>query len=316
MRLFSAAIALLFLGVANAIPEYKLTYPKFETKKTHLYDVWINSTSGVPGMDPQVSKSVIKAELHVYAQTQTVLIIRLKNVKVTGSIHRVGSAVDPMRLKPDADLEKHLQVPIKCTYEKGLIKTYTLANDETLESKKIKKAILRNFQIRINETVLKNLPDLKTPLHFNVSRSSPYGNYSSHYLVMSNPYPEFPIVRNVYNISRTDNFEVSYPAYHTHHNFEKQGCPGVCRMVHEEDGYHSGCPIGWEPYQTPMKKSFVQHHNLRILKSGISLLDIIHTKETHVADLYDQNMEVVIKYVNSQKLLKNASKKNLSRNSV
>ncbi|GFQ97316.1 uncharacterized protein TNCT_59671, partial [Trichonephila clavata] len=46
---------------------------------------------------------------------------------------------------------------------------------------------------------------------------------------------------------------------------------------------------------TIMKKGFVKRYSLRVLKSGINLIDIISTKETHVADLYDQNMEVTIK---------------------
>ncbi|GFQ69748.1 uncharacterized protein TNCT_134081 [Trichonephila clavata] len=292
MRLFSAALVLLFLGVANAIPENKLSYPRFETHKTHFYDVWINTTAGIPGMSPQVSKSVIKAELQVYAHSQTVLIIRIQNVRASGSIHRVDSTDDPVSI---ADLHKTLGEPIKVTWENGMVKKYTLAKNETLESKTIKKAILRNMQIYINDTVIQSLPELKLPQHFNLSRSSPYGNYSSYYIIMTSPYPNFPFAKNVYNISRTDNFEVSYPAYHTHNNFEEQGCPGVCRKNHVEDDCHSGCPSGWEPYQTIMKKGFVKRYSLRVLKSGINLIDIISTKETHVADLYDQNMEVTIK---------------------
>lgn len=44
-----------------------------------------------------------------------------------------------------------------------------------------------------------------------------------------------------------------------------------------------------------MKKSFVQHHNLKTVSTGDIIIDMIRTKETHVADVYDQNMEVTIR---------------------
>ncbi|GIX68540.1 uncharacterized protein CEXT_786781 [Caerostris extrusa] len=45
-------------------------------------------------------------------------------------------------------------------------------------------------------------------------------------------------------------------------------------------------------YKSPMSKSFVQHHNLKGVKSGGMVFDEIITHESHVADVYDQNMEV------------------------
>lgn len=295
MKLFVAALALLLIGVTCAIPEHRLSYPKFENQRTHLYDVWINITTGVPGLDPQVSKSVLNAELHIYAQSPTALIIRMQNVRVSGSIHSICSRTHPVNLKTDSELQKHLNEPTKVTLENGMVKHYTLGNDESLQSSKIKRAILRSLEVHIEGKVLQNPHEFRTPQHFNVSRSTPYGNYSSHYIVTSSPYSYFPSEKNVYNISRTDNFEtIPYLAYHSHHNFEKQGCPGICNKNQGGTGYAAGCPSGYESYQTPVKKSFVQHHNLRLHKSGISVIDIVKTKETHVADVYDQNMEVSI----------------------
>ncbi|GFT35398.1 uncharacterized protein NPIL_285041 [Nephila pilipes] len=295
MRLFAAAIALLVLGVANAIPENKLSYPEFEKQKTQVYDVSINYTTGVSAIHPQVSKSVIHLELYAYAKTLQKIILCMKNVKISGSIYSIDSPTDPITLKTDSELQKHLEVPIEAVFENGQVKSYTLADDETIESKKIKRTIMRNFQVPIPKEKLEATSGPMLPITFNVSRSSPVGNYSSHYIVTSSPYPYFPYIRNVYNISRTDNYEtIPYLAYRSHHNFDEQGCPGVCRKDHVENPYGAGCPGEWEPYQTPMKKSFVQHHNFRILKTGITIIDIIKTKETHVADVYDQNMEVTI----------------------
>ncbi|GBM81737.1 hypothetical protein AVEN_113955-1 [Araneus ventricosus] len=295
MRFLAAAVALLLVGVASAVQsDLQLSYPEFQKGRTHTYDICINITSGVPGMHPQIAKSAMKMELKVYAKTKHDLYVSITKVKVSNSIPSVGSLTDPVNMETNTELEEHLKIPIKVTFENGKVKSYSLDRQESLESKKIKKTILRHFELQLDKNSLKTTGRTKWPITYNHTRSTPVGNYSSHYIITSSSYPDFPKDHNVINITRTDNLEViPYLAYHTHHNFEEQGCPGVCKKDHVENRFGAGCPVEWEPYQTPMKKSFVQHHNLRKVK-GTLIVDIVKTKETHVADIYDQNLEVTI----------------------
>ncbi|CAL1274401.1 unnamed protein product [Larinioides sclopetarius] len=295
MRFFAAALALLLVGVSSAVkPDLQLSYPEFIPGKTTTYDVWLNITSGVPGMHPQSAKSAMNMELKVFAKTNHDLYVSITNVKTSNSVPSVGSVTDPVSMESNAELEEHLKIPIKVSFKNGMVESYTLDREETLESKKIKKTILRHLEVQLQEKSLHSTDQSKWPITYNRTRSTPVGNYSSHYIITSSPYADFPKDHNVINITRTDNLEnIPYLAYHTHHNFEEQGCPGVCKKDHIENRFSAGCPAEWEPHQTPMKKSFVQHHNLRKVK-GTLVVDIVKTKETHIADIYDQNMEVTI----------------------
>ncbi|KAG8195222.1 hypothetical protein JTE90_027963 [Oedothorax gibbosus] len=298
--LVAAALAIFVVELEEAhhTPSHVLGYPKFVQRMTHLYDVSINMTSGVPGMHSQVAKSVMSMELKIFAKSQSELIISMHRVRVSDSLPGVESSTEALSLKPYPELEEKLKIPIKAILEQGMIKSYTLDHHETLESQKIKRTILRHFEIYLDRKLLNGGVNGVWPLTYNVTRESPLGNFQSHYIVTSSPNVAFPVDKNVFNISRVDNFEtIPYLAYKTHHNFQEQGCPEVCKKDHVENRFGAGCPSGFEPYHTPMKRSFVQHHNLKTAKTGDLIIDMIRTKETHVADVYDQNMEVTIRSV-------------------
>ncbi|GBN81453.1 hypothetical protein AVEN_228695-1 [Araneus ventricosus] len=291
-----STIFLCIVAGATAGTHKKLTYPQFFVGKTHLYHVTIKTTAGVPGMRPQVSKSVLTAELKIYAKTKTDLILSMHNVKVSASEPGLNSDDAHITLKKSRHLEDHLKLPIKCRYENGKIKSFTLDPKDTLESQKIKRTILRNLELDLDKKVLKPPLEGDWPATYNVTRTSTVGNYSSHYVITSSPYDEFPKEVNVFNISRTDNYEViPYSAYNVHHNFEAQGCPEECKEMQKENRFGAGCPLGYETHQSVMKRSFVQQHNLKSVQQGPLIIDSVVTKETHIADVYDQQMQVTIK---------------------
>ncbi|XP_055934149.1 uncharacterized protein LOC129963676 [Argiope bruennichi] len=245
-------------------------------------------------MHPQVSKSAMKMELKLYGHTTKEAFIAFDQVEVSNSVASVGSSVDPVQMKTNSELQEKLRIPIKVTLENGKVTSYTLDGEESIESKKIKRTILRHLEVRLDKKALQSTGQLSLPLTYNHTVPTSVGNYSSHYIITSSPNPDFPKEKNVINITRTDNYEVvPYLAYHIHHNFEQQGCPGVCKKDHVENRFSAGCPAEFEPYHTPMKKSFVQHHNLIKYKDSV-IISIVQTTETHVADIYDQNMEVAI----------------------
>ncbi|CAL1274403.1 unnamed protein product [Larinioides sclopetarius] len=290
-----STILLSIVAGATAGTQKKLTYPQFLVGKTHLYHVSITTTAGVPGMRPQVSKSVLTAELKIYAKTKIDLILSVHNVKVSASEPGLSSNDAHITLKKSRSLEDYLKLPIKCRYENGKIKSFTLDPKDTLESQKIKRTILRNLELDLVKKVLKPPLEGDWPATYNITRTSIVGNYSSHYVITSSPYDEFPKEVNVFNISRTDNYEViPYSAYNVHHNFEAQGCPEVCKEMQKENKFGAGCPLGYETHQSIMKRSFVQHHNLKSVQQGPLIIDSVVTKETHVADVYDQQMQVTI----------------------
>ncbi|GFX48337.1 transposable element Tc3 transposase [Trichonephila clavipes] len=130
------------------------------------------------------------------------------------------------------------------------------------------------------------------------------GTYTSLYTITSSPNAKFPQDIIVYNISRTDNYEnIPYDAYRTQHNFEKQGCPEVCERGRTDNKFAAGCPSGYESFQTPLKKSFYQQHDLKFAGGGVLIIDKVTTVEAHVADIYDQQMEIFISSVLKFKLV-------------
>ncbi|XP_055934148.1 uncharacterized protein LOC129963675 [Argiope bruennichi] len=290
-----STILLCIAAGATAATQKKLTYPQFLVGKTHLYHVTITTTAGVPGMRPQVSKSVLTGELKIYAKTKIDLILSVDNVKVSASEPSLSSNDAHVTMKKSRNLEEHLKLPFKCRYENGKIKSFTLDPKDTLESQKIKRTILRNLELDLDKKVLRPPLEGEWPATYNITRRSLVGNYSSHYVITSSPYDEFPKEVNVFNISRTDNYEViPYAAYNVHHNFEAQGCPEVCKEMQKENKFGAGCPLGYETHQSILKRSFVQHHNLKYVQQGPLIIDSVVTKETHVADVYDQQMQVTI----------------------
>ncbi|XP_015930210.1 vitellogenin-6 isoform X2 [Parasteatoda tepidariorum] len=292
MRFF-ATLALCLLGVAYAKPrtEHLLRQPQFYPGKVHHYDVMMNMTSGVPGMSSQVAKSVIKFELKIYPKTSKDLIIQMQRLRVGQSHPGVESPTDDVSWSENSSLEQELRIPSSAVYENGKITRYSVIPTESLEAQKIRKSILRSLEIHLDEKYLGSKPDEIMPITYNVTKNSPGGSYESHYIITSSPYYDFPYEKNVFNISRFDNYEgIPYIAYKTHHNFEKPGCPEVCNT---ENKHGAGCPPGHEPHRSPIKRSFVQRYNLLTVGSTL-IIDSIHTKETHLAQVYDQNMEVTI----------------------
>ncbi|GIX68551.1 uncharacterized protein CEXT_786821 [Caerostris extrusa] len=218
---------------------------EFMVGKTQTYDLVINMTASVPGMRPQVAKSVLMGELKIFAKSKNDLIMTVNDVKVSESLPSVNSDVDHVVLKGSKILDDLLKLPIKSRYENG--------------------------------------------------KTNSVGSYVSHYVVTHSPYEVFPHEFSVFNISRTDNYEVlPYETYKTHHNFDVQGCRKECKQNQRENAFGAGCPLEYEQFQTPMKRSFVQQHNLRTLPGGVLIIDSVKTKETHVADIYEQNMQVAI----------------------
>ncbi|GIY44279.1 uncharacterized protein CDAR_602911, partial [Caerostris darwini] len=273
----------------------KLTYPQFLVGKTQTYDLVINMTASVPGMHSQVAKSVLMGELKIFAKSKKDLIMTVSDVKVSGSLPSVNSDADHVVLKGSKILDDLLKLPIKSRYENGKIKSFTIDHKDTLESKKIKKTVLRNLQLYLDKKVLRPPLNEKWPATYNITRTNSVGSYVSHYVVTHSPYEVFPHEFSVFNISRTDNYEVlPYETYKTHHNFEVQGCRKECKQNQRENAFGAGCPLEYEQFQTPMKRSFVQQHNLRTLRGGALIIDSVKTKETHVADIYEQNMQVTI----------------------
>ncbi|PRD34054.1 UNVERIFIED_CONTAM: hypothetical protein NCL1_15782 [Trichonephila clavipes] len=130
---------------------------------------------------------------------------------------------------------------------KKVVKSYTLSSNETLESKKIKRAILRNLEVYLDKKVLKPPLVGRWPVSYNKTRESAAGTYTSLYTITSSPNAKFPQDIIVYNISRTDNYEnIPYDAYRTQHNFEKQDCPEVCERGRTDNKFAAGCPSGYE----------------------------------------------------------------------
>ncbi|GFT50106.1 DNA-directed RNA polymerase subunit alpha, partial [Nephila pilipes] len=293
-RIFSAIILLAVAGATAGLLQ-KLTYPQFLVKKTHLYKFTVNLTADVQGLRPQVSKAVLTGDLKIYAKTKTELVIWMENIQVSDTLTKVESSTDFIKLKPCDTLEDLLKIPIKCHYENGKVKSHTLAPNETTESRKIKKAILRNLEMYLDKKVL--LPALvgRWPVSYNITKESPAGNYTALYTITSSPNPKFPQDIIVYNISRTDNYEnIPYDAYKVDHNFGKQGCPQVCNREEIENNFGVGCPAGYESHQTPLKRSFFQQHDLKFAEGNTLIIDKVTTVETHVADIYDQQMEIFI----------------------
>ncbi|GFQ69744.1 DNA-directed RNA polymerase subunit alpha [Trichonephila clavata] len=302
-RIFSSIVLLAVAGATAGLLQ-KLTYPQFLVGKTHLYSFTVNMTAGIQGMRPQVSKAVLTGELKIYAKTKTDLILSMHNILVSKTLANISSSKDFVQVDPCPSLEDHMKIPIKCRYENGKVKSYTLCSNETLESKKIKRTILRNLELYLDKKVLRPPLVGRWPVSYNKTRKSAAGTYTSLYTITSSPNAKFPQDIIVYNISRTDNYEnIPYDAYRTQHNFAKQGCPEVCERGRTDNKFAAGCPAGYESFQTPLKKSFFQQHDMKFAGGGVLIIDKVTTVEAHVADIYDQQMEIFISSVLKFKLV-------------
>ncbi|XP_015921257.1 vitellogenin-6 [Parasteatoda tepidariorum] len=298
---FLAAIAFLLLGVAYAhhSAEHKLRYPQFHPGLAHTYELTINMTAGVPGLSSQVSKAFIFGEVIIFAKTENELVLRFDHVEASGSLPGVSSKTQLLKYDEQGSLKEELQVPTYAKYQNGKIVEYSQNTTESLLAQKIRRTVWRNLQVYIDEKYTGSDDVKDWPITYNLTRDSPAGKYKSHYAITVSPFIDWPKSQNVYNISRFDNFEgIPYIAYKYHHNFEKQGCPEVCNKEHIENRFGSGCPTGHEPHHGLIKRSFTQHHNLKLSdRAGVPkilIFDTVYTKETHLADVYDQGLEVTV----------------------
>nr|AXN69712.1 vitellogenin-1 [Pardosa pseudoannulata] len=298
---FLILVALLILAVAEAhhTPEHTLRGPRFSIGNLHIYDVELNVTSGIWGLSDQASKSAFQAELHIYAKNEKEHILRLKKVYTSGSVEAADGIDEDVPLRKNRELEERLASPIKFTMENGEITSYTLSPNDNLESRKIKKSILRSLEMFIPDYAHEQLESnsrTKIPVTYNITQNNGLGEHTTYYLITVSPNVEFPYHTNVYNISRSDDFEGDqYPSYKFYHNFESQGCPHICRKdMDDEDDYESDCPSGYEPYQSPMN-TYVHYQHHLTLENGVMTPEIIESREVHVAKMYDQDMNVLIK---------------------
>ncbi|XP_054720073.1 LOW QUALITY PROTEIN: uncharacterized protein LOC129229731 [Uloborus diversus] len=294
------ATALLLCVAADAYhtSQHKLLGPMFQVGKIHYYNLTMDISAGIAGISAQTARSRLNAELAISAKSQKDHVLKLTNVRVSGSQKSVPSYSTYLPLQPDSTLESHLSLPVTFTLEKGQVTSYRMSNDETLETRKIKKSILRMIEMYVDESSVKQMETRnigEIPVTYNLTRKSPSGEYQSHYIITASPYPNFPMETNVYNISRSDNYEnIRYPGHKFHHNLKQQGCAEVCRKDWKDNKYGAGCPSGSEPHQSPVKLYYTHHHHLAA-KRGVMVPEIIEVTETHVANYYDQDMKIFIR---------------------
>ncbi|XP_035233591.1 uncharacterized protein LOC118205412 [Stegodyphus dumicola] len=272
-------------------PEHVINYPSFQVGFTHVYELWLNATAGVLGLSPQVSKVAHKMDVKIFAESEKVLVLSIEKYSFADAV-AIASDSEPIVLKSDRRLEHLLSIPIKVILGKGKVESYTLDPNESLLSQKIKRSVLRQLELDLDE-LPESREEQQGPIRYNVTRKSPVGNYVSQYIITESPFPEFPKERNVYNVTRYDEYEnISYIAYLQHDNFNKNERPeDIPQKDSEEDD--NVRPINSQLH-SPIRLSFTQQHNLVTKPDGIVEIDSVKTYESHLAHLYDQKMLVLV----------------------
>ncbi|XP_054717797.1 uncharacterized protein LOC129227286 [Uloborus diversus] len=302
MKLLVAAVVL-FCVTANAyqVPKELLLGPMFLAGQTHVYNVTIDLVSSISGLSSQHARFTLSADASIYANSNKDHVLKLTNVRTTGPMTSVSNYASPITLFDSKELEDQLSVPIKFTLEKKQVTSYTLDERETLETKKIKKSILRMLELYVDEDKIESDTFSVLPITYNLTRKSPVGDYQSQYVITSSPYEEFPLERNVLNVSRSDNYEnIRYPSHVFEHNFKLQGCPAVCKNNWTDNKFGAGCPSGFEPHQSHVKMYYNHHHRL-VKQDNVLLPEDIDADEYHIAKSYDQKMEIFIRVHMSHK---------------
>ena len=257
--------------------------------QTYVYDYSSRLLTGIPQLGDQFSGFEIQAELVLQPLSDSVVAMKLSQIRVGKHNGPVGNDFPQGEIQMDhqmnAQYQKELQKPIRFVYSEGKVKAFEADQSEPEWSLNMKKSILSLLNVNLQPKKI-----IKSPKDNQIQRPEELTVYPVYeegiggicetvYEIQQSVDPNSAQPQEeafVLNVTKTRNYDncLTEPTI-VNDNFDVRGCPWVCRKEKSfaavpgyyptpdavTDPYMSGCPCGKEPHESPVDAfNFVKYN--------------------------------------------------------
>jgi len=267
--------------------------------QTYVYDYSSRLLTGVPQLADQYAGFEIRAQLILQSLSDSVVAMKLANIKVGKHNGPVGgngfpsydSSSPVMDHQMNPQYERELTKPIRFVYIEGKVKAFEADQSEPEWSLNMKKSILSLLNLNLQpKKIIKspktnqiNRPDVDLTV-YPVYEEGIGGICETVYELNNIPYAHNPDPDHAFvlNVTKTRNYDncLTEPTI-VNDNFDVRGCPWVCRKEKSfaavpgyyptpdavTDPYMSGCPCGKEPHESPVDSFNFVKYNISLQQS-------------------------------------------------
>jgi hypothetical protein len=302
--LSSALFATLALAVLASInrPQQSIG---LSPGKTYFYEYSSRLLTGIPQLSDQYSGFEIRSDIVLQALSDSVIAMKLLNIKVGKHNGPVGNDFPqgqvPMDHQINAQYQKELTKPIRFVYSEGKVKAFEADQSEPEWSLNMKKAILSLLNVNLQpKKIIKSpktnqiqRPDVDLTV-YPVYEEGIGGICETVYEINNIPDPKNPEPEQAFvlNVTKTRNYDncLTEPTI-VNDNYDVRGCPWVCRKEKSfaavpgyyptpdvvTDPYMSGCPCGKEPHESPVDSFNYVKYNIS-LQQSVPLIEGIYSE--------------------------------------
>jgi len=303
---FSAALFAVLAFAANSSSHWNRQPIRLNAGQTYVYDYSSRLLTGAPGVGDQFSGFEIKADLILQALGDSVVAMKLSNIKLGKHNGPIGDDFPNGEVVMDhqinAQYQKELTKPIRFVYSEGKVKAFEADQSEPEWSLNMKKAILSLWNVNLQpKKIIKSpqsnqiqRPDAELTV-YPIYEEGIGGICETVYEInniVDKRYGEQQDEAFVLNVTKTRNYDncLTEPTI-VNDNYDVRGCPWVCRKEKSfsavpgyyptpdavTDPYMSGCPCGKEPHESPVDSYNYVKYNIS-LQQSVPIIEGIYSE--------------------------------------